>query len=242
MGLSGLPTEPVTVPAAVAEALGAHPELVWRNELGGLTFRSGELYAKWSPPGAPSLAAEAARLAWARPRHPVPDVAEYRAFDDGELLVTWALPGDGAVTAAWIDRPHDAVRAIGEGLRALHELPVAECMFTWSLADRLRGRVIPRLHEPPADRLVVCHGDACAPNTVIGADGRWVGHVDLGSLGVADRWADLAVASMSLAWNYGEGWEAEFFAAYGIAPDEERIRYYRAVWNAEDEPAESGST
>jgi aminoglycoside phosphotransferase len=36
---------------------------------------------------------------------------------------------------------------------------------------------------------VVCHGDACAPNTLIAAEGRWSGHVDLGMLGTADRWA-----------------------------------------------------
>ena len=33
---------------------------------------------------------------------------------------------------------------------------------------------------PPVDHLVVCHGDACAPNTLIGDDGACVGHVDLG--------------------------------------------------------------
>ncbi|WP_443062724.1 phosphotransferase [Streptomyces sp. NBC_00390] len=57
------------------------------------------------------------------------------------------------------------------------------------------------------DRLVVCHGDACAPNTVVGDDGTWTGHVDLGTLGAADRWADLAVATWSTQWNYGPGWE-----------------------------------
>jgi len=60
---------------------------------------------------------------------------------------------------------------------------------------------------PPVDRLVVCHGDACCPNTLLGPDGRWVAHVDLGQLGTADRWADLAVATWSTAWNYGPGWE-----------------------------------
>jgi aminoglycoside phosphotransferase (APT) family kinase protein len=44
--------------------------------------------------------------------------------------------------------------------------------------------------------------------------------VDFGDLAVGDRWADLAVASMSLDWNFGEGHQPEFFAAYGIEPDE----------------------
>jgi aminoglycoside phosphotransferase len=60
---------------------------------------------------------------------------------------------------------------------------------------------------PDIDKLVVCHGDACAPNTLLTVDGTCSGHVDLGVLGVADRWADLAVATWSAEWNYGPGWE-----------------------------------
>ncbi len=84
---------------------------------------------------------------------------------------------------------------------------------------------------PPIDRLVVCHGDTCAPNTLIGDDGRCAGHVDLGALGVADRWADLAIATWSTRWNYGDGWEPALLAAYGIDPDPERTAYYRLLWD-----------
>ena len=101
----------------------------------------------------------------------------------------------------------------------------------------------------PVDRLVVCHGDACAPNTLIDDDGRCFGHVDLGDLGVADRWADLAVATLSLSWNYGGEWEhvgappacGGLLDAYGVDPDLERVEHYRrspsklwAQWNAGD--------
>ena len=61
----------------------------------------------------------------------------------------------------------------------------------------------------------------------------WTGHVDFGDLAVGDRWADLAIASLSLDWNFGEGHQQELFDAYGIARDEERIRYYRALWQLE---------
>jgi len=84
---------------------------------------------------------------------------------------------------------------------------------------------------PPADRLVVCHGDACSPNTLITEDSRCSGHVDLGELGVADRWADLAVATWSTEWNYGPGWEDLLLSAYGVAPDPDRTRYYRLLWD-----------
>jgi len=84
---------------------------------------------------------------------------------------------------------------------------------------------------PPIDKLVVCHGDACAPNTLLDDDGRWSAHVDLGALGIADRWADLAVTTWSTIWNYGPGWEDALLDAYGIEPDARRMRYYRLLWD-----------
>jgi hypothetical protein len=50
-------------------------------------------------------------------------------------------------------------------------------------------------------------------------------------LGVADRWADLAIATWSTTWNYGPGWETALLDAYGIAPDPDRTRYYRLLWD-----------
>ncbi|MFD6447456.1 phosphotransferase, partial [Promicromonospora sp. NPDC060204] len=84
---------------------------------------------------------------------------------------------------------------------------------------------------PPHDRVVVCHGDACAPNTLLADDGTWAGHVDLGGLGVADRWADLAVATYSLGWNYGPGYDHLVYEGYGIDEDPDRIAYYRLLWD-----------
>jgi kanamycin kinase len=237
--LAAAPRGPVDVPDAVRARI-RNPTAVWRNEVGGLTFRDadGARFAKWNPVGTTvSLAAERERLAWAWPYHPVPEVLDYAADDAGELLVTRALPGESAVAERWRAEPRTAARAIGEGLRALHEqLPTGDCPFSWSAAERLARRAPAARVElgapPPVDRLVVCHGDACAPNTLLDSGGRWLAHVDLGTLGVADRWADLAVASMSLGWNFGDGWEAEFFAAYGVRPDADRIRFYRALWDA----------
>jgi kanamycin kinase len=77
---------------------------------------------------------------------------------------------------------------------------------------------------------VVCHGDACAPNTLLRADGGFLAHVDLGALGVADRWADLAVAAWSTEWNYGVGLAPLLYESYGIDPDVERIDFYRLLW------------
>jgi len=48
---------------------------------------------------------------------------------------------------------------------------------------------------------------------------------------VADRWADLAIATWSAEWNYGPGWERPLLDAYGIRPDPDRTRYYRLLWD-----------
>ncbi|MGC5168422.1 phosphotransferase [Luteimicrobium sp. DT211] len=252
--LSGAPPADVTVPAVVTRlAVGDAVVPVWENAVGGLTFRLGDgpraRFVKWVPatPRAAELdlAAEAERLAWAGRFTPVPRVLDAGTADDGATwLLTAALPAESAVSDRWRADPRTAVRAIGEGLRALHDaLPVEDCPFDWGVQSRVaRGRLRPdaepdlldRLagEAPEPERLVVCHGDACAPNTLLGDDGRWLAHVDLGTLGVADPWADLAVATYSMEWNYGPGWEDELLAAYGVELDAERTAYYRALWDA----------
>ncbi|WP_197522733.1 aminoglycoside 3'-phosphotransferase [Occultella aeris] len=238
-----IPNEPVTEPDVVRRLAGtARLTPVWRNGLGGVTFRTDDgRYLKYGPRNdETSMDAEAARLSWAAPHTRVPRLIEVGGDGTHEWLVTAAIDAESAVAPRWIADPATAVRAVGEGLRALHEaLPVDGCPFDWSVPTRLanaqaRGLQIsePLREPPPVERLVVCHGDACCPNTLLDDGGSWVAHVDLGALGVADRWADIAVASMSTEWNYGPGWEDALIAAYGVVPDRGRLAYYRDLWNA----------
>jgi kanamycin kinase len=216
-------------------------------------------FVKWVPGDSDAdLAGEAARMRWAAAYTPVPQVLGEGSDAAGSWLLTSALPGESAVASRWRARPETAVAAIGAGLRGMHDaLPVDRCPFSWSAADRVaatrrsasRGELdaatwnpdhqhltaaeaLERLDRtPPVDTLVVCHGDSCAPNTLITDDGRWSGHVDLGALGVADRWADLAVATWSATWNYGPQWQGPLLEAYGVRPDPARTRYYRLLYD-----------
>lgn len=238
-----IPAAEVPVPAQVMRlARGAALTPVWENNIGGLTFSTDDSrYIKFGPldPEA-NMRDEAERMRWAAPRIRVPEVIEQDQDAEYEWLVTTAIDGDSAVSPRWIDEPAVAVRAIGEGLRMLHDaLPVEECPWSWSVPLRIenaeaRGiRILDALRDaPPIDRLVVCHGDACAPNTLLDAAGAPLAHVDLAALGTADRWADIAVASMSTEWNYGPGWEDALIEAYGVGRDHERLSYYRDLWNA----------
>jgi kanamycin kinase len=220
----------------IARALagGREPELVWRNDLDGLTFRTGDRYLKWNPRSTGiDLERERVRLEWISARHPAPRVVGHGIDGDAQWLVTEALPGGSAVGDEWRARRPEAIRAIATGLRAIHAIPIDDFPADWT-AQVWVGRQPPSLGaRPPIDAPVLVHGDACAPNTLIAADGLWTGNVDFGDLAVGDRWADLAIASLSLDWNFGEGHQREFFDAYGIAPDEDRIRYYRSLWELE---------
>ena len=232
--------------------------LTFRDQ--GAPGSGGASYVKWVPAGTPelNLSDEATRLAWALAGGAtVPEVVSHGSDSDGDWLITCALPGASAVAPQWIAEPATAALAIGAGLRMLHDtLPVAECPFEWGIAGRvsrfeeriasgespgdwhrnyrdLTVETVRRilLDPPDPDRLVVCHGDACAPNTLLDSTGRFAAHVDLGSLGVADRWADLAVAAWSIDWNHGQGFDHLVYEGYGIDPDQDRIDFYRLLWD-----------
>ena len=215
-------------------AAGRPAELAWRNELGGLTFRIGDTFVKWNPPQTGvDLDRERRRLTWLSGRHPAPRVIDFGADAEAQWLVTAAVPGESAVGERWRARRSEAIRAIAAGLRALHAIPVEDFPAEWT-SEVWVGRTPESLGpRPPIEEPVLVHGDACAPNTLIASDGRWTGNVDFGDLAVGDRWADLAVASMSLDWNFGEGHQQELFDAYGIEPDTQRIGWYRALWHLE---------
>lgn len=77
---------------------------------------------------------------------------------------------------------------------------------------------------------MVCHGDYCLPNVLIDA-GEASGFVDLGELGVADRWWDLAVATWSITWNLGPGHETLFLSEYGAELDRDRLEFDRLLYD-----------
>jgi kanamycin kinase len=212
------------VPKVVVEIADGRPAaLIWRNDLGGLTFRVGDVIVKWNPRSSGiDLDRERVRLGWIARRHPAPQVLASGIDEEAQWLVTAALPGDCAVGDVWRARR-----------RAMHTVAIDDFPQGW-LLDSWVGRTPESLGQrPQVDAPVLVHGDACAPNTLISMEGEWTGNVDFGDLSVGDRWADLAIASLSLDWNFGEGHQDELFDAYGIDRDDARIDFYRALWHLE---------
>jgi streptomycin 3"-kinase len=230
---------------------------VTRGESGARVYHSGDRYAKCVPSEqAAALAAERDRIAWlATTGIPGPEVLEWH----DTCLVTSAvrgvpadrLPADG-LWRAW--------PAITEAVRALHALPGCRFsrdlrrMFAVARDVVARGAVrteflpVEQQDTPPPELLarlatqvdarladedlVVCHGDLCLPNIMVDpGTGAVTGFVDLGRLGWADRYADIAL----LLANARETWPDDAMATtadeafardYGIALDPVRQRFY----------------
>ena len=218
-------------------------------------------FAKVSSAGAaryPTLRGESERMVWAAPYVPVPKVVALEQLGDTTIVVTEALPGHDATSAVWRDDLPGLVRALGRGLRRFHEAVGEEwCPFRFDLARALahaeervrrgdvRGAGFHEEHThltpaaalaeleataPDDEDLVVCHGDFCPPNVLL-QGGRVTGYVDLGELGAADRWWDVAVGAWSVSWNFGKELEPLFYESYGVTPDPGRIRFFRLLYD-----------
>ena len=100
------------------------------------------------------------------------------------------------------------------------------------LLDRVRAELPERLAQENRDR-VVCHGDACMPNFMIDPETlRCTGMIDLGRLGMADRYVDFAllVGNTRETWRSVEEAQAaqnRLFDIHAIAPaDRARLDFY----------------
>lgn len=206
----------------------------------------------------PSVEEEAARLRWAIDHLPVPRVLEQGSDDGMSWLLTASLSGVDATDSSLMASPSELVPILASGLRVLHAVPASSCPFDFELNRALqhvqervaRGLVdadrdfhpefahlqpstaldLLEAERPRSEDVVVCHGDYCLPNVIV-RDGKAAGFVDLGELGTADRWWDLAVATWSVTWNLGPGYEELFLSEYGVAIDAERMRYYRLLYD-----------
>lgn len=219
-------------------------------------FRRGPVYAKVSAAaGIPELAAERDRVEWlAGTAIPGAVVVDWIESEAGAALLISAVPGVTGRELPWSPKRVDSLAA---AIRAFHELPVADCPFERRLEDVLRqvedvvrrGAVNPdfltdewRLVEPsellarlhasvPAVRdLVVCHGDACLGNFLFDPETlEWTGAIDVGHLGVADRYADLALTTAQVEHRWSVD-PVDFLTSYGIdSGDGERLTFYRLL-------------
>lgn len=88
-------------------------------------------------------------------------------------------------------------------------------------------------NHKPKDDLVLVHGDLCITNIICNED-KLVGFIDLGLMGVGNRYEDLAILYRSIKYNflgkYGRSYhgfdENTLFDELQIKRDDEQIKYY----------------
>ncbi|MFD3405678.1 phosphotransferase [Kribbella sp. NPDC058693] len=211
------------------------------------------------PSGVAELAGERDRVEWlAGTGIPGAKVVDwFESSSDGACLLTSAVagvPGDALPPSSY----ERAMRGFGAVLRDLHALtdcpferPLATVIAVaedvvrrdavnpdfltdeWRLlkpSDLLDQVVAESPYVESVLEPVVCHGDACLPNVFFDPQTLEVtGLIDLGRLGVADRYSDLALASVQLQ----DEWSADpatFLEAYGLVePDPRRLHFFRLL-------------
>jgi kanamycin kinase len=225
------------------------PEHITSGKSGASVTRLRGAYRKESAHD--DLIGEGARLIWLAAQG-IP-AAEVLECGPG-LLVTAEVPGR-PIAGDWPAEAHDrVVDALADLTRALHALPVDECPFDRRLAvtvpaaleagidlddlddERLgwtRDQLVAELMatRPASEDLVVCHGDLGTLNVMVDPETYEVtGVVDAGSLGVADRWLDLAIATRSLEGRVGGDGAAErYLRGCGVEVDPAKLAFYRLL-------------
>jgi aminoglycoside 3'-phosphotransferase-1 len=200
---------------------------------------------------------EAQRLRWLTAHVSAPQVVHVSIADDQAWLLTVALPGRTAYDLLTSD-PSQADRLIDRiaaFLKTLHAIPVALCPFDSGPDRRLtlaharmqaglvdvddfgathEGWTAQRVWDemialrPAIIDAVVTHGDWSLDNMLI-EDGEVSGCIDVGRLGVADRYQDLAIL-----WNcldeFGPAAQTRFLDAYGLTGlNEDKLRFHLAL-------------
>ncbi|MFQ6398278.1 phosphotransferase [Nocardia sp. KC 131] len=244
--LNALDELPIALPPAVAALLGDAPVRSGDHEgLSGEVSFVGNAY--WVKRG-PRAVAEHARLNWLRDYEiRLPDVAAF----EGDVLVLADAVAPSLASRAGLDDA-EAAAIMGALLRRLHSIPITECPFDGRLdgllaqarrrvlegltdpadfdddhEDLTPEQVLERLHaqRPDESDLVVVHGDFTPSNVLEGGI-----LIDVGGLGVADRYRDLALAERDLLDDFGIDEVRAFFAAYGLdEPDRRKLDYYRLL-------------
>lgn len=214
----------------------------------------GDLYLKMAGADRlADLVDEMARLRWLSGYLPVPPLHGFGLEAGGGWLLTGRLPGRTAYQLLEEDPAAAPVLAasLARFLRRLHAIPVERCPFNADSAlrlaaakDRMEAGLVEedefdaarlgksaravwdemRAAMPAAFDRVVTHGDFSLDNLLV-VDGDVTGCIDLGRVGVADPWQDLAILWHSLA-EFGEEAAAAMLQAYGIALDPAKLDFH----------------
>lgn len=205
-------------------------------------------------------------VAWLSGRVPVPEIPEYIVEKETAYTLMTRVNGKMLCDEEFLNNPAKLIKYVAEGIKLLWKVNVSDCPFIVSrLDERLKearlnvengmvdlDNVEPETFGPngfsnpeelliwleqnrPEEDIVLTHGDFCLPNIFVD-NNKVSGFIDLGKMGPADRWQDLAIALRSMEHNfsgrYNNGksyfkFEPQMLLnELGIEMDEAKNKYY----------------
>lgn len=172
-------------------------------------------------PDGPLAAWEPTILRWLQGRLPVPRLIADSCVDGTRYLLMSRMPGRYLCDEAILDDQDRLAALVADALRTLWAVDVTGCPHDLSLDRKLSwieqelraghvsmdsaapGTYGPGAfrdpahlfdwavsHRPATEDLVLSHGDCCLPN-IFADDADRIGFIDIGWVGVADRWLDI---------------------------------------------------
>lgn len=205
-----------------------------------------------------------ATMRWLEGKVPVPKVLCHEILDGKSYLLMSRVPGIMSCDASYLEQPDVLVSALADGLKLLWNTDTAGCPRTWMLEALLEeakirvaqglvdlDNVEPEtfsengfrdpehllqwlLEHKPNSVPTLAHGDYCLPNVFL-KDGKLSGFIDVGDMGLGEKWRDIALCYRSLRHNFNGTYGGKIYNAFhpdllfkklGIQPDWEQIRYH----------------
>lgn len=186
----------------------------------------------------------------------VPKVVLYDIEKDTEYLITKSMDGEMLCSYYYKNNPLIGIKVICESFKKLYSIDITKIPYNVSLdyklsliENNIKNNLIDEknISKEVLDRfgsieniykylienrfdeeLVFSHGDMSLPN-IFGTKDSFIGFIDIGESGIADKWFDIAICVKSIKRNYGEEYISIFFKELGIIPDNKKIDYYLLI-------------
>ena len=166
-------------------------------------------------------------IKWLNGKLPIPEVLEYVVENGFSYLLMTRIEGEMCCSPYYMEHSDEMVALMAEGLHRLWSIDISDCprernlkaekekavrcilegcltqedlsKFGFETAEEAAGwlKTYPVQYEP-----VLSHGDYCLPNLLL-KDGEISGYIDIGGIGVADRYSDIVDCWNSLKNNFG---------------------------------------
>ena len=254
------------LPEAIQKAVGTEKHTVDKIGESGSEVRVYSNYVLKIQPHSPETDNEYQFVRWINGRLPVPSIPAYEIHNGLAYTLMTKAEGKMLCDIDFLQTPELVINLAAQGLKMLWEMDVCDCPCSVSrLSNRLKAAEYNVVHglvdientEPetfgkggfkdhrellewlknnrPPEDIVLTHGDYCLPNIFAKGD-RISGFIDLGKVGPADRWQDIAIAIRSLDHNFDGRYLSGkpifdfkpqmFLDALGVEMNEEKYRYY----------------